>query len=93
MVLNLQVLRARQSRASAALHVWSRLQSFPCLINCTAARSVLRQVNINECSVAPCLNNGTCVDGVADYTCDCQPGYEGKECQIEVNECAASVCL
>ena len=25
--------------------------------------------------------NGTCVDGVTDYTCDCVDGFRGKHCE------------
>lgn len=34
--------------------------------------------NINECSSSPCLNKGTCVDGLAGYHCLCEKGYIGK---------------
>ena len=26
---------------------------------------------LNECDPDPCLNGGTCVDGVRNYTCNC----------------------
>ena len=38
--------------------------------------------DINECYPSPCKNNGTCVDGVNNYTCACVPGFEGKNCAI-----------
>ena len=38
--------------------------------------------DINECSPNPCLNGATCVDGINGYTCNCQPGYTGVNCQI-----------
>lgn len=28
-------------------------------------------VELNECDPNPCLNSGTCVDGVRNYTCNC----------------------
>ena len=38
------------------------------------------------------MNNATCVDRVADYICECQPGYDGKNCEHEINECEADPC-
>jgi len=29
------------------------------------------EVDIDDCAGAECANNGTCVDGVAEYTCLC----------------------
>ena len=37
--------------------------------------------NINDCVNVSC-GNGTCVDKVNDFTCDCTPGYIGLECEI-----------
>uniref|UniRef100_A0A1I7X3Q3 EGF-like domain-containing protein n=1 Tax=Heterorhabditis bacteriophora TaxID=37862 RepID=A0A1I7X3Q3_HETBA len=30
----------------------------------------------------PCLNNGTCIDELADFRCLCQSGFTGKSCGI-----------
>ena len=38
-------------------------------------------VDIDECAAKPCLNNGTCVDGIAAYTCACPVGYTGARCE------------
>ena len=29
----------------------------------------------------PCLNGGTCIDGVAKTTCVCPPGFDGDKCE------------
>ena len=42
--------------------------------------------DIDECAPKPC-KNGKCIDGIADFDCDCDPGYEGDLCEIEINEC------
>ncbi|CAH3161494.1 unnamed protein product, partial [Porites lobata] len=34
--------------------------------------------NTDDCYPNPCLNNGTCTDGVNDYNCTCLPGFVGK---------------
>ena len=32
-------------------------------------------------------------DGVATYTCMCDPGWEGSDCSQDINECLSSPCL
>ena len=39
-------------------------------------------LDIDECSSNPCQNSGTCVDGIARYSCSCANGYTGNNCQI-----------
>ncbi|CAH3030640.1 unnamed protein product, partial [Porites evermanni] len=34
----------------------------------------------DDCFPNPCLNNGTCTDGVNDFNCTCVPGFVGKNC-------------
>ena len=41
--------------------------------------------DIDDCADQPCLNGGTCSDGVNDYTCVCVDGYTGKNCSIGKN--------
>ncbi|XP_066282461.1 uncharacterized protein [Branchiostoma lanceolatum] len=47
---------------------------------------------IDECASNPCLNNGTCSDGVNSYTCVCRPGFTGTRCETDISECASSPC-
>ena len=42
--------------------------------------------------MSPCWHNATCIDGVANYTCDCLPGYTGKNCETDINECESNPC-
>ncbi|KFE60923.1 FG-GAP-like repeat-containing protein [Hyalangium minutum] len=51
------------------------------------------ETNVNECESNPCLNGGTCTDGVNGYTCACTPGYSGATCATDVNECQPNPCL
>lgn len=30
----------------------------------------------------PCVNNGTCIDGIKDYSCKCYTGYTGNNAII-----------
>ncbi len=38
--------------------------------------------DVDECKSLPCKNNASCVDGVNTYTCECAPGFKGKDCGI-----------
>lgn len=40
------------------------------------------QTEIDECAMNPCENNGTCTDLIADYYCDCEPGFTDKNCSV-----------
>ena len=40
-------------------------------------------LDTDDCYPNPCLNNGTCVDGVNDYNCTCVPGFVGKNCNCK----------
>ena len=37
----------------------------------------------DECTSSPCLQGGTCNQGVGWFTCDCVPGYVGDTCDCE----------
>ena len=42
---------------------------------------------------SPCQNGATCRnDSHGRYTCSCPPGYEGTNCQSEINECSPNPC-
>lgn len=34
--------------------------------------------DVNECASNPCINGGSCEDGVNQFICHCLPGYGGK---------------
>lgn len=40
----------------------------------------------------PCLNGGSCTDGVNSFRCSCLPGFTGSHCATEVNECQSAPC-
>eukprot|EP00064_Thunnus_orientalis_P009275 superscaffoldBa00001166_g9298 len=43
--------------------------------------------NIDECQSNPCRNGGTCVDGLASFTCVCLPSYSGLYCEEDTETC------
>ncbi|XP_066264593.1 galectin-3-binding protein A-like [Branchiostoma lanceolatum] len=36
----------------------------------------------DECNSNPCQNNGTCIEGVGHYICQCEHGWVGVHCEI-----------
>ena len=38
--------------------------------------------NINDCEINPCLNNGICQDLINSYTCTCDIGWTGENCEV-----------
>lgn len=52
----------------------------------------LCQVNVNECASSPCQNKGTCVDGVASFTCLCELPFSGPTCAEVLTPCSPNPC-
>ncbi|XP_030833083.1 leishmanolysin-like peptidase [Strongylocentrotus purpuratus] len=46
--------------------------------------------DINECISQPCSNGGTCRNLKDRFICECAPGYEGQNCEIDQNECISA---
>ena len=42
------------------------------------------EINPNDCLCDP-VGTVTCDDGLDDYTCNCRPGYAGKNCSVSVS--------
>ena len=40
----------------------------------------------------PCKNDATCVDAIAGFSCQCLPGFGGKVCEVNIDECSSSPC-
>jgi Notch-like protein len=40
----------------------------------------------------PCLNGGSCQDGVGSFSCSCLPGFAGPRCARDVDECLSNPC-
>ena len=41
----------------------------------------------------PNLNTGNCVDQINGYKCQCQPGYTGRDCDVDIDECQSFPCI
>ncbi|XP_004423266.2 PREDICTED: LOW QUALITY PROTEIN: coagulation factor X [Ceratotherium simum simum] len=40
----------------------------------------------DQCDNSPCLNEGTCKDGLGEYMCTCLEGFEGKNCEFSTRK-------
>ena len=50
------------------------------------------QQDIDECESSPCQNGGTCTQGNNTYTCSCVGGYDGVNCEVDIDDCANVTC-
>ncbi|XP_052697133.1 cubilin-like isoform X2 [Crassostrea angulata] len=53
---------------------------------------VTQGVTDGPCASNPCRNGALCQNSGSTYSCVCQPGYEGNQCQTNTNECASNPC-
>ncbi|KAM5180639.1 coagulation factor X-like [Mantella aurantiaca] len=42
--------------------------------------------DVNDCLSNPCLNGGLCSDEIQSYVCTCPEGYEGRNCETNVED-------
>ena len=50
-------------------------------------------VHIDHCAPGPCKNSGTCHNKQTYFTCECQLGFMGDHCEINIDDCASSPCI
>uniref|UniRef100_A0A8D2ZCL2 coagulation factor Xa n=1 Tax=Scophthalmus maximus TaxID=52904 RepID=A0A8D2ZCL2_SCOMX len=46
----------------------------------------VKYVDGDACEQRPCAHEGLCKDGIGSYTCFCQAGYQGFNCEIVIPE-------
>ncbi|KAK3565322.1 hypothetical protein QTP86_005497 [Hemibagrus guttatus] len=51
-----------------------------------------KELQASLASVKPCQNGAICLDGIDVYHCFCVPGFQGYNCEIDINECASQPC-
>ncbi|XP_022095362.1 uncharacterized protein LOC110981781 [Acanthaster planci] len=87
---NNRCLNGAQCAASAAVNL-----GYICVCPSTHTGQFCETlIDGDDCApVNPCLNSGTCIDGVNTYSCSCLPGYTGTLCEINIDECASRPCL
>ncbi|XP_041696619.1 sushi, nidogen and EGF-like domain-containing protein 1 isoform X1 [Coregonus clupeaformis] len=49
--------------------------------------------DVDECLSEPCKHGGTCEDQPGSYSCHCQQGFMGQDCEIEKDRCESNPCL
>jgi len=60
--------------------VFSRV--FALILPCVQLSDISFFLDIDDCQPMPCKNNATCVDHVNNYTCTCDSGFTGRNCEI-----------
>ena len=55
---------------------------------CTVTMTV---PELDDCGTQPCVHGG-CTDQIGGYLCSCDPGWTGADCDVDIDECAASPC-
>lgn len=45
---------------------------------------------MDKCILNPCLNGATCINENGTFICLCPAGFEGKLCDININDCTVS---
>ena len=48
-------------------------------------------MNIDDCEFHQC-EFGECTDAINNYTCACFSGYEGRFCEINIDDCYEVIC-
>nr|XP_054773643.1 hyalin-like [Lytechinus pictus] len=46
-----------------------------------------------SCGGSTCENGATCVTSADSFQCACVPGFVGRQCEIDINECSSLPCM
>ncbi|XP_008296529.1 protein delta homolog 2 [Stegastes partitus] len=61
-----------------------------CLAGFTGRRC---ETDVDDCTMKPCANGATCLDGVNRFSCVCPAGFSGRFCTVNLDDCASRPCL
>lgn len=50
-------------------------------------------VDKNECLLSPCQNNGTCINSIGSYQCNCEAGWQDKDCEQGIRMFHIPLCF
>ena len=50
-------------------------------------------MEIDECQSNPCKNNGTCIDLIGSFNCNCTAGFNGTQCENNIDDCPSHGCF
>ena len=64
---------------SVAVHVTDTYYILACIL----------LVDIDECASDPCMNDGTCLDQVNMFECQCADAYYGDSCECKSSSVSA----
>ncbi|XP_053381797.1 sushi, von Willebrand factor type A, EGF and pentraxin domain-containing protein 1-like [Mercenaria mercenaria] len=48
--------------------------------------------DFDNCVSSPCLH-GMCTDALQGFTCTCEQGYLGTQCDINIDDCETNICM
>ncbi|XP_030831830.1 uncharacterized protein LOC578898 [Strongylocentrotus purpuratus] len=95
-VLNTMTMGCRYNGGSFTGHstgMFDELIIFPVWVNTTNELIwLMGGWDEDDCVIEPCVQ-GDCYDaGIAAYICDCFPGYNETNCDMEIDECESYPC-
>lgn len=73
------------------LQIWDKLIKM-CFYVCPGASPETLPPVVDHCSPNPCQNQAICRSRADGHSCFCVPGFQGANCQIDVNECVSQPC-
>lgn len=63
------------------------MNGYDCICPSSSYTGVHCEIQINKCSLNPCMNGGTCIDGLDNFMCICPPWYAGLTCSERTDPC------
>ena len=87
---NWKILQKLEDKASDGL---SKVEENKEAIGNLDGRVAIIEEHLDDCSSNPCLNGGSCTDGIHDYECNCPGNYSGKNCEEEDLESATTILI